>query len=42
MEYCRKMMKETNAVKQTTKEIATQVTNDDNEIDDDELANLEW
>lgn len=42
MEYCRKMMKETNAVKQTTKEIASQVTNDDNEIDDDELANLEW
>lgn len=42
MEYCRKMMEETNAVKQTTKELATQTTNDDNEIDDDELANLEW
>lgn len=45
MEYCRKMMEETNAVKQTTKEIATQVTEEldtANDIDDDDLLNLEW
>ena len=45
MEYCRKMMEETNAVKQTTKEIATQVTeglDTTNDIDDDDLLNLEW
>ena len=45
MEYCRKMMEETNAVKQTTKEIATQVTEEldtTNDIDDDDLLNLEW
>ena len=45
MEYCRKMMEETNAVKQTTKEIAAQVTEEldtANDIDDDDLLNLEW
>jgi hypothetical protein len=45
MEYCRKMIEETNAVKQTTKEIATQVTEEldtANDIDDDDLLNLEW
>ena len=45
MEYCRKMMEETNAVKQTTKEIATQATEEldtTNDIDDDDLLNLEW
>ena len=41
MEYCREMMEETKAVNKVTKEIATQTTNDEDELPD-ELDNLEW